>query len=237
MKKLINAIIIFIMCLFISAQASDIPENISVHDYAGVLSPATEKYIDLKNKELSEKCGAKIIFLTQNTTGELSLNEYAETVFDGWNIGSIGRSNSVFVLMSPEKEDYTIIVSEGISGALTDAYAQECLVNYMESDFDKENYDVAAVKTYNAFASWYNDNYKNVSLSLTDDLSEYEAMVDSEEKEAHRKTVSAALAVIISVILILTVTMYVRRQLRLRRLRKKRLERRKQYLKIRQKIH
>ena len=235
MKKLLN-ILILILCICMPAHASEVPESISVHDYAEVLSPAAEKYIETQNSALSKKCGAKIVFLTENSTGELSVNEYANTIYREWGIKSIGRSNSIMVLMCPQKEDYTIIVSEGISGALTNVYANQCLVSYMEPDFAKEDYSSAAVKTYNALASWYNDNYNNVSLGLTDDLTEYEAMVDYEEKKARRKTVSTALAITVTVIVIMIISMYIRKKLRLRRLRKKRLERRKQYLKLRQKI-
>lgn len=236
MKRILN-IIILIICLCICAHASEIPENVSIHDNADVLSPATEKYIYTQNEELSQKCGAKIVFLTDNSTGENSVKDYASLIFDKWGIKSIGRENSVFVFMCPQKNDYTVLVADGISAALTNMYAEECLVNYMEDDFNEKNYDGAAIKTFNALASWYNENYNNVELSLSEDMSEYEAIVDSEEKEAHRKTISTTLAILIAIAAVIVISTRIKKQIRMKKLEKRRIERKKRYMKARQKIH
>lgn len=234
MKKLLNILISFSI-LFTFAYAAEVPDTISVHDNAGILSSSTEKYILTQNEALSKSCGAKIIFLTDDTTDELSTNEYANFIFKEWNIEKIGRSNSVLVFMCPEKNDYIVLVSDGISAALTKVFANECLVKYMEPDFAKKNYDEAAVKTYNAFAGWYNDNYNKVELSLTEDLSEYEAIVDYEEKVSRRKTISITIIIVLIAVAALSTSIYVRRKMRMKRLQKRRIERRRRYMRARQK--
>jgi len=234
MKRFLSAALLFLL-LFTYAYAADIPETISIHDNSGILSSTTEKYILTQNEALSKACGAKIIFLTDDTTDELSANEYASTIFEKWGVEKIGRSNSVFVFMCPERKDYTVMVSDGISAALTKVYANECLVKYMEPDFAKKNYDEAAVKTYNAFAGWYNDNYNKVSLSLTEDLSEYEAIVDHEEEVSRRKTISITIIIVLVVASALAATIYVRRKIRMKKLLRRRLERKRRYMRARQK--
>ena len=236
MKKILN-FLLAISFIFMSAYSSEIPEIISVHDNAKILSDATKKYITTQNEELSKKCGAKIIFLTENLTDENSVKDYAKAVFNEWGIKSIGRNNSVFVFLSPNKRDYTAVVAEGISASLTNMLAEQNLIYYMEPDFDKKNYDDAVIKTYNAFASWYNSNYNNVSLNLTEDLAEYEEMADYEKKEARIKTAGILAIIISAIIAAMIITISVRRNLRMKRLEKRRLERKKRYMKARQKTY
>ena len=236
MKKLLNFLLI-ISFIFMCAYASEIPEIISVHDNAEILSDATKKYITAQNDELSKKCGAKIIFLTENLTDENSVKDFAKTIFNEWGIKSIGRNNSVFVFLCPNKSDYTVIVAEGISASLTNMLAEQNLIHYMEPDFDKKSYDDAVIKTYNAFASWYNTNYNNVSLNITEDLSEYEEIADYEKKEARIKTVGISAIIISAIIAAIIIAISVRRNLRMKRLERRRLERKKRYMKARQKTY
>jgi len=236
MKKFLNILILFLF-LFTTAYAEEVPEIISVHDNAGILSSTTEKYIFTQNEELSKVSGAKIVFYTCDVEDEYTVVEHANIIFQEWGIGKIGRSNSVFVLMCPQKSDYTVIVADGISAALTKMQANEYLSEYMEPSFASKDYDKAAVKTYNAFASWYNDNYNKLELDLTEDLSEYEALVDYEEKISRRKTIGITVLIILVVAGALYAFIYIRRKMRMDKLRKRHLERKRRYMRARQKTH
>ena len=230
MKKIFSVfILIFLLLLNTVVIASDVPEEISVNDNAGVLSRAAEKYIASQNELLSKACGAKIVVVTENPPKEMSVNEYAQLIAEQWRINSIGRSNSVLILMAPEARDYAVVISDGISGALTDVYAEKCLISFMEPDFAKKEYSDAAVKTYNGIAKWYNKNYKNVSLKLTDDISKYEKMVETEKKEANRRTAARVSAVIAVIVAVVAVILYIRKRIRIMKLRQKRRERRRRY--------
>lgn len=231
MKKIFSVfILIFLLLPNISVIASDVPEEISVNDNAGVLSRSAEKYIASQNKLLSKACGAKIVVVTENPPKEMSVNEYAQLIARQWHINSIGRSNSVLILMAPAARDYAVVISDGISEALTDVYAQNCLINFMEPDFAQKRYSDAAVKTYNGIAEWYNKNYNNVSLKLTDDISKYKKMVETEKEEENRRTKIRISSVIAVIIVCAAAVMYIRKRIRIMKLRQKRNERRKRYL-------
>lgn len=223
---------IFVLLLGNCAFAAEKEQFVSVADNAGVLTAAVEKYINTQNKMLSEKCGAKIVFVTANSSGELSLNEYADAVAAEWGINSGENPNSVLVVYCPAEHDYTAVASDAISRALTNVYLEKCLINYTEADFDAKNYSAAAVKTFNAIAGWYAEHYNGVELSLTEDMTDYESMVSSEEEAQHRKKVSRRVIVTSSVIFGITLALYIRRRLRILRFQKKRRERRMHYLRL-----
>ena len=228
--------IFFILFIFLIPAAASASPLISTFetDGAQVISKAAERYIDTQNRALSKKCGAQIIVATVKSTGELTLAEYADELYKNLGMKSFEKSNSVLIVMCTGKRDYTVIVSDGISRALTMSYAERCFAEYMEKDFSKKDYSADAVKTYNGFAKWYNDNYNNVSLEITDDLSEYESIIDSEEKKQHRRIVNRSAAVAVSVLAFVIIIMYVRRRLRIVKAQRKRRERRMDYLR---KIH
>ncbi len=227
---------IFIMLLILSlsvgnAYAADDEDFTSTIDSAGILSEAVERYIYTGNKLLSEETGARIIVATAPETGELTVNEYAKQLYDELGISSIGRNNSVFIFICKDDKDYCLIVSEGISASLTQSYAQECLVKYMEDDFDKGNYDDAVVKTYNAFADWYRQKYR-FELELTEDMTDYDNIVKTERK---RRQLRTTLVVVFWVLVVVGGFMAIvryRRRKRLEKLRQKRQERRKRYMQI-----
>jgi len=130
MKKLLMIFTVFIL-IFTCAHAED--EFLSVVDTADMISAPEEKYIFTMNKVLSETTGARIVVATAESTGELSVVEYAASLYDELGVGRIGRKNCVFLFLCEGAEDYHVIVSNGISASLTNDYAQKILVEYMEN--------------------------------------------------------------------------------------------------------
>lgn len=233
MKKLICMILIICSVCCISVSASEDEEFFSVMDNAGMISDETERYIYTQNKIISEDTGARIIITTEKTTGELSVNEYAAKLYDDLGIEHIGRENSVFIFMCESGDDYSVIISDGISAAMTDKFAEQCLVKFMEPDFADGDYDKAAVKIFNAFARWYTDRY-DTHPKLTEDMSKYRNIIKDEKEQKHRRTTLIVVAVIFATVGVLSAIIYIRRKKRLMRLQKKRQERRKRYMQIRQ---
>lgn len=231
MKKFLILLILIFSFTANTVYASSDEEFLSVADGGGILSEAVERYIYTQNKLLSKKTGARIIIATAAETGELSVNEYARRLYDELGVSHIGRNNSVFIFICSEDKDYSLIVADGINAALTDSYAQKCLVDYMEEDFDKGDYDEAVVKTFNAFGAWYADKYK-ADLEFTEDMSEYNSIIKTEKKRKRIKTALVAVMAACIVIFVISALIRRRRKKRIEQLRKKRQERRKRYMQI-----
>lgn len=227
MKKLFLFILIVSLVSSVGVSARE-EEFLSVSDAASMLSEETERYIYTQNKILSEKTGARIIIATAPETGELTVTEYAGKLFDEMGIKSIGRNNSTLILLCKEENEYCIKLSDGISAALTESYAQSCLSRFMEDDFAKENYDDAVLKTFNEFASWYAKQYA-VKLSLTEDMSDYKSIIKTEKERKLLKNILITLAIVLAAVGALYTFIHIRRRKRMQRLLKKRQERRRRY--------
>ena len=227
MKKLL-CLLISVVMLFTGAFARSDEEFLSVTDNAHILSDATERYIYTQNKTLFEETGARIIFCTEKGTGELSVTEYADSMYEELGVSNIGRNNSVFVFVSLEDKDYTVKVGEGISASLTIDKAQKHLIKYMEKDFDSESYDKAVINTFNAFGKWYVQKY-GIDLALTDDMSAYKNIVKTERNERRLKNIIIGVLAVAVAVALFTTIIHIRRKRRMARLRRRRQERRRRY--------
>ena len=160
MKKIklffILLIVIAAMPLTGSAAADvfDVPDNISVNDYSGVLSEQTKSYISGCNDALMSSTGSKVIFVTVPTTEGESIDEYASRLYNSWAVKNIGNGTSTFIVYATDDMQYWVIVSDNLKSALTSDIINEYLMEHTEPDFAAKNFDSAARKTYNAFNSW-----------------------------------------------------------------------------------
>lgn len=228
MKKLAVILTVIFLMLTVNTYAKKAEEFTSTVDYADIISDSTERYIYTQNKNLFKKTNARVIFASASDTGDMTTYDYAKELYDNLGIKNIGRNNSIFIFLYPEEKDYCLIVSDGISATLTEAYAQKCLVEYMEKDFEKGNYDDAVVKTFNAFAGWYQEEYRT-ELDLTEDMGDYDDIIRSERRmEKIRKIAIASLSVLIVIGLVLIVGRH-RKRKKEEKLLKNRQERRRRY--------
>ncbi len=227
MKRIFIFVLIISILTSMPALAKE-EEFLSVSDGAGMLSEVTERYIYTQNKILSDKTGARIIIATAPESGELSVTEYAQNLYDELGVNRIGRNNCIFIFMCETEKDYCLKVSDGISAALTEAYAQSCLVDFMETDFEKGNYDKAVIKTFNAFALWYADKYR-MELELTEDMSDYRNIIKTEKERKLLRTVLITAAAVVAFVIAVGALIRFRRKKREERLLRKRQERRRRY--------
>lgn len=228
MRKLffLIALILTIPCSAYAASAVRAADA----DKANVISEAAERYIDTKNSELTKKCGASIIVATVKSTGELSMNEYAQSLVKTYRLNSQNKSNSVLVLFCIDKKDYAIIVADGISASLTAKEAEKYLAEFAEKDFSKKNYSTSAIKTFNGIAEWYNEHYNNLDISLSDDISEYEKAVETEHQNEHRHALNRKIIFTVTIVALIIIFLYTKRKMRLIKARKKRNERKLRYM-------
>ena len=230
MKKLISVMLI-VICLLTQVAFAAEEEFLSVLDNASMLSESVKRYIYTQNKILDKETGARIIIATEESTGELSVNEYASELYDNLGISAIGRNNGVFLFICKSTKDYAVVVSEGIGASLTKKYAEQCLVDYLEPYFDEGDYDGACVSIYNAYAEWYAEKY-NINLDLTEDMVEYDTIIKTERQKKQLTTVFLVIAGVGAVVGLFSYLSHRRRKKVMEKLRKKRQERRKRYMQI-----
>ena len=173
-KTYILLVLVFILSVLpCCAYAIEPPENISVSDYAGVMTDSSKSYIDSKNDILFAAAQAKIVFVTVNSTDGMSISDYTDLLYKEWGIASIGRRNSVFVVIDTQKREYDFVQGKNIHLSLTDTVVYDCLIQSFEPFFSVGEDNKAILSLYNALASWYESHYTNLTLNLDSNIDSY----------------------------------------------------------------
>ncbi|MBE7051255.1 MAG: TPM domain-containing protein [Ruminococcaceae bacterium] len=206
MKKFIFTLI-FIICLTsmasLAAFAHTKPENISISDFSGVLSDTVKDYIKSKNDILFEKTEAKIIFVTTESTEGMSVDDYAKKLYDDWDIGYIGRKNSIFVVIDTHKDDYSFVCGKNIRYAFPESEIYKYFVDFFEPHYDNGSHDRAVMSLYNAFGRWYESHYNDLSLGLDENISYYIYGMKEKDTEIIESKIWIWVALVVCVVLLI----------------------------------
>ena len=178
-------LLIFIICIIALSQNSlaivSPKSNFYVNDYADILDSDTENYIININKELYEKCGAQIVVVTVKNLEGNSLEQYANTLFRNFGIGSRSKNNGVLLLLSLEERQVRIEVGYGLEGVLNDGKTGRILDEYVVLS--------------------YIDNGKYLDEILDVVCNEYNISISSKEEVDTNLTNKSALALFMIIII------------------------------------
>ena len=141
-----------ILLLFpLHAFALEESEIFYANDAANVLTEETEYYICDENYRLYDQCmGAEVVVVTVDFLDGKNAEEFSYEVFNDWALGDRDENNGVLILLSPGEEKYWIMSGSGLQNELSAGVLDEICYTYMETEFDSENYDVAALNTFKA---------------------------------------------------------------------------------------
>lgn len=125
---------------FAHAQEPLYPEKPTgfVNDQASILGDTTELERSLANFET--ETSNEVAVLTIPSTGEVTIEEYAVTLFEKWGIGKRENDNGVLLLVALEDREMRIEVGYGLEGALPDATAKSIITNEITPAFQDGRY-------------------------------------------------------------------------------------------------
>ncbi len=163
MKRLTGlflALLMFLTPATVSASIS-VPERTStttwVEDFADVLTPSTEKYIQEYSQRLADAHSACIVVVTMDyVTGEI--DDYALSLFNQWKIGDGTFNNGVLLLLSIGDDDYYMMIGRGLEDDFPIYDIQNLLDDYLEPYFAEKDYDTG-VRTVFEHTYDYMENY------------------------------------------------------------------------------
>lgn len=121
-----------------------------VLDDAGVLTNATKAHIIYNNDDLYKACGAQIVFVTVDTFGSMSRDDYAYTLFDQWGIGSKEKNNGILILLAIHDDDGYFLQGSGLERDLSSGDLSEYVDEYMMPYFDAKDYDSGCRSLFDA---------------------------------------------------------------------------------------
>lgn len=164
MKKFITGLFLALMLITPLAPVSasiNVPERTStttwVEDFANVLSPSTEQYIQQYSQYLADDHSACIVVVTMDyVTGEI--DDYALSLFNQWRIGDGNFDNGVLLLLSIGDDDYYMMIGRGLEDDFPISDIQYLLDNYLEPDFAVRNYDSGVRKVFEKTYEYMEEN-------------------------------------------------------------------------------
>lgn len=136
-----------------------------VHDDAGVLTEQTMDYIVGMNESLFAQTGAQIMVQTVDSTGKLSIEEYAIELGNRYQVGDKNRDNGLVLVLALDNissgglvGDYWVEPGDGLYDYVYDL--DDLCRAHMEWDFAAGDYDAGVLKTFDAFIEWFEDHYR-----------------------------------------------------------------------------
>ena len=124
-----------------------------INDFAGVISPQTERAMENLSQELKRKTGSEVVVVTVRSIGESEYTEYAVRLFEKWGIGEKGKDNGVLIFNAVNERQIRIEVGYGLEGIIPDGLAGEIRDRYLIPHLRKNDYDTGLANGLAAIAS------------------------------------------------------------------------------------
>lgn len=112
-----------------------------VNDFAGVLSQQTRTALESELQKFAEGENPQIVVATIKTLQDDPIEDYANTLFREWGIGSKTKNNGVLFLIATEDRKMRIEVGYGMEGALTDIETKHIQENVVRPFFKSNDFD------------------------------------------------------------------------------------------------
>ena len=180
---------LLLVCLLLAcapALAADIPEpteDFYVYDGANVLSYETEGHIVFCNRELYDECGAQIVFVTVDTVGGETMEDYCLSLINDWQVGDARKQNGFVVVLAIDDDDYGWMPGTGLDLEMSAGIVHALADEYLEPDFADRDYDAGARKLFDALFERIAD-ICGADVTLEDGDARFEAWLETEQGDA-----------------------------------------------------
>jgi len=108
-----------------------------VNDYAGMLSPASQRQLEALLTDFEQKESTQIVLLTVPSLRGDSLEDFSIRVAEAWKIGQAEADNGAILLIAKADRKIRIEVGYGLEGRLTDLISGRIIRNVIAPHFRK----------------------------------------------------------------------------------------------------
>ena len=178
MKKIIFTFLTFVLFIINVEALVDPMSNFYVNDYANILSKETENEIQSMSVQLSYTDGTQMVVVTVEDLEGLSVEEYANQLFNKFGIGEADSDNGLLILVSRDDRKIRVEVGYGLEGVINDGKAGRYLDAYAVPYLKNDEWDKGIFNVYNAL---YKEivTQNNLQLEYTEPTGELEESEDS----------------------------------------------------------
>lgn len=142
---------IFFALVSSAAAANTIPApsgDIYVQDFAHVLSESEKQELNQLGRQLEEQTTAQAAILSVQTTGEKTIEEYANEAFRTYGIGSKQKNNGVLLVVAIKDRKIRLEIGYGLEGRIPDGKAGRILDEYAMPYLQNDQPNKALTETY-----------------------------------------------------------------------------------------
>lgn len=158
----------------VQALAPEVPDptrEFYVNDFAGILDSGTERDIlELGENAYKSTDGGQVVFVSINSLNENTIEEYANTLFNKWKIGT--EDKGVLFILSMEEGRSRIEVGYGYEGVLTDIESNKLLIKFSEL-YGEKGINEAVKAIYSDIVNIVSGNEDMVQYPETDETRRY----------------------------------------------------------------
>lgn len=124
-----------------AAEVAVPPLDSPVVDTTGTLSAETRETLVQQALALESRKGSQLQVLVVPTTGDETIEQYAQRVFDTWKLGRKGVDDGVLLLVAKDDRTVRIQTGYGLEGAIPDITARRVIDEYLVPRFREGNFD------------------------------------------------------------------------------------------------
>lgn len=189
----------FLLCLPVISSAAIVKptSQFYVNDYANILSSSTEQYIVNTSVELEQKTGAQIVVVTIPSLEGISIEEYANKLFNDWEIGDKEKDNGLLLICSSGDRLFRIEVGYGLEGTLPDGKTGRIQDQYIIPYLKQDNFDEGIKNGYSA--------------CLEEIAKEYNVTISGKQTAVKQKTNRSSFSSLATIIILIIFSIILRR--------------------------
>lgn len=147
MKSVLGKILKVLWLLAISLQSwSNEPPNAPnghqrfVNDWAEVLSPDQEIYLNKKLLDYFDSTSTEIVIVAEKSLNGYPIFDYCQALAEKWGIGQEGKDNGILIYLASDDREVRIHTGYGTEGAITDAISRRIIETAFKPNFRKQQY-------------------------------------------------------------------------------------------------
>lgn len=212
LKQIISSVLIVIVSIMMmsvfteEAHAKDkviipyVKQDVFIYDEDNILNDNVEYTLNKMLVDLERKTDVEFAVITTQSLNGLSIESYANTLFNKLGIGKADKDNGILLLVSRNDTRVRLEIGRGLEGCLTDGVCGRILDDYFVPYRENDNYDDAINYTVQAvmtlMAKEYNVTFEGMTKTLE--------VADSKQiAEEETKAIIIAIVVIIGIFILL----------------------------------
>lgn len=124
-----------------AAEVAIPPLDSPVVDTTGTLTAETREALVQQALALQSRKGSQLQVLMVPTTGDETVDAYAQRVFDAWKLGRQGVDDGVLLVIAKNDRNVRIHTGYGLEGAIPDITARRVIDEYLVPNFRAGDFD------------------------------------------------------------------------------------------------